>query len=442
MRPLQGTFALVTIAATLLLAGPNAAADLEVGATLGPSTWQQAEGLLPPEILEHYKQGEYENPIAAWPAELYSWPPDFKAATEANEGKLELGSDGALLSTETGALPPYILGYPFPRIDPKDPKAGVKIIWNYFYRFYYYGNQESESQFNWVARNALERRADIVSSYAYLDGVPVDERVPNPQNFLSQNRVVVTAPADLNGTASLSWRYRDPGKRDSNWAYVPALRRVRAVSPANRSDGFLGSDYSQDDGPFFDGKPEDFEWTLKGEVDQYRIAESINLRGEAKARWEGAKGWDSDWPNLPFVGYMDPTWKGVAWAPHGAAVLAKRRFWVVEGTPRDKYYLFGKLQLYIDKLTYQGAWNRKFDWKGELLNTMQIMAWTPLPFTRPDGKIDYMQGSNSAFQCAENVRGGRATLAGIKSSPNAGFHGRNTFAPDYFSTEAMARAGK
>jgi len=31
-----------------------------------------------------------------------------------------------------------------------------------------------------------------------------------------------------------------------------ALRRVRAVSPANRSDGFLGSDMSQDDGAFFE----------------------------------------------------------------------------------------------------------------------------------------------------------------------------------------------
>ena len=37
-----------------------------------------------------------------------------------------------------------------------------------------------------------------------------------------------TKPADLQGTASLTWRYRDPGKRDSQWAYVPALRRVRA----------------------------------------------------------------------------------------------------------------------------------------------------------------------------------------------------------------------
>ena len=49
--------------------------------------------------------------------------------------------------------------------------------------------------------------------------------------------------------------------------------RVRAVSPANRSDGFLGSDMSQDDGPFFDGKPEDFEWKLVGKRDGLRIVD-------------------------------------------------------------------------------------------------------------------------------------------------------------------------
>jgi hypothetical protein len=34
---------------------------------------------------------------------------------------------------------------------------------------------------------------------------------------------------------------------------------------------------SQDDGPFFDGKPEDFDWTLKGEVDQLRFVDPENL---------------------------------------------------------------------------------------------------------------------------------------------------------------------
>jgi Protein of unknown function (DUF1329) len=329
-----------------------------------------------------------------------------------------------------------------PKIDPKDSQAAVKIVWNQFYRFWYYGSQRSESQVNWIAPKGLERRTDQIVTFAYYDGGSVEDRMPNPQNFLSQALVQVESPSDLNGTANLSWRYRDPGKRDSSWAYVPALRRVRAVSPSNRSDGFLGSDMTQDDGPFFDGKPEDFEWTLKGEAMTYRLAESINLSGKSSDVWVDGIGWDAKWPDLPFIGYMDPEWKGVGWAPHGAAVLAKRPMWIVEGVPRDKYYLYGKLQLYIDKITFQGAWIRKFDWKGDLLHVGQVMAWNPIAAKRPDGRTDYNQGSNSAYQAVENIKQARATVAGIKSSPKSGFYGRIKIDPKTFETDSMMRAGK
>ena len=139
---------------------------------------------------------------------------------------------------------------------------------------------------------------------------------------------------------------------------------------------------------------------------------------------------------------MDPAWKGVAWAPTGAASLSKRRFWIIEGVPRDKYYLFGKVQLYIDTVTYQGAWSRKFGWKGDLIAIHQVMAWNPLPFTRPNGKVDYNQGSNQAFQCVENLKLNRATVAGIKSSPTAGFYLRTKVNPATFDIDALARAGK
>ncbi|HZR82788.1 MAG TPA: DUF1329 domain-containing protein [Candidatus Binatia bacterium] len=450
MRLTRPFAAVLAAALALGLPASGRADDLKAGETLDQSTWQKVGDLLPPEILEHYKKGEYQNPIAEWPADKYNWPPDFKAASEANEGKFKVGPQGEIQTAEGGPPPQYILGHPFPRIDAKDPQAGVKIIWNYFYRTYYFGNIFAESQVNLVAPGGLERRLDVAQSYAQYDGVPVEERIPNPENFLSQALTVVTSPADLNGTAALSWRYRDPGKRDSSWAYVPALRRVRAVSPANRSDGFLGSDFSSDDGPFFDGKPEDFEWKVVGEVDQLRIAEGMNLKGKTNIKWLDARECfnsaggcsDTAWPDIPYIGYMDPSWKGVAWAPHGEAVLAKRRFWVVEGIPKDRYYLFGKLQLYIDQISFQGAWLRKFDWKGELLNVGQVMAWNPLPFTRPDGKVTYVQGGNSAYQTVESVKLDRATVAGIKSSPNSRFLGRFLYPPDHFSTEAMMRAGK
>ncbi len=440
-----GLMRLFATVAVLVVAGTSARADeIKPGETLDSTTWQKAEGLLPPEILRHYKENEYVNKVVDWPASQYNWPPDLKASTEANADKFTTSPTGTIIDKATGKQPPYVMGHPFPTIDPQDPEAAVKILWNHFYRTWYFGNIHAQSQLNWMNPAGLERRADVDVRFAYYDGIPRDELPPsNPDNFLYRNLSLVVGPADLNGTAALTWRYRDADKRDSTWAYVPALRRVRATSPANRSDGFLGSDVSQDDGPFFDGKVEDFQWKLVGESDQLRITEETNLKGEAKTRWVADKAcWDTDWPDIPYIGYMDPKWKGVAWAPTGAASLSKRRFWVIEGTPRDKYYLYGKIQLYIDKITFQGAWARKFGWKDELLAIHQVMGWNPLPFTRPDGKVDYNQGGNQAYQLVENTKLNRATIAGIKSSPKSGFYSRIKFDSGVFDVDALARMGK
>lgn len=419
------------------------AADWKTGDMVDKETWQKATGLLPPEILKHYENGDYANKFVDWPADKNTEAPDFKAGTAANVDKFTTGPEGTILDKATGKQPPYIIGIPFPTIDDKDPAAAVKILWDHFYRTWYFGNIYAESQVNWISPTGLERRADVQGSFSYYDGVPQEE-VPasNPENFLYRNLVLVVRPTDLNGTAALTWRYRDPGKRDSTWAYVPALRRVRASSPANRSDGFLGSDESQDDGPFFDGKVEDFGWKLVGQTDQLRISDETNLKGEAQGTWIEGTGWDTIWPDVPFIGYMDKSWRGVAWAPTGAAALSKRKFWIIEGVPHDKYYLYGKLQLYIDTISYQGAWVRKFGWKDDLLATHQVMAWNAIPFTRPNGKVDYTQGSNQAYQCIENLKMNRATVAGIKSSPTAHFYTRIKFNPAIFHQDALGRMGK
>jgi len=441
--PTSARLTLVLATVTAVAFGRLAAAEPKVGDTLNSNTASSAANLLPPEILKHYQDNGYVNPVSEWPASKFDWPTDFQAATRTNEGKFAVTPEGGIVEAGSQKQPAYILGFPFPTIQESDPQAGVKAVWNFFYRTWYFGSLEAESQVNWVGARGLERRSDQNVRFMYFDGVPEKERrKENPENFLSQQLVVTQAPADLNGTGALTYRYRDPGKRDSSWAYVPALRRVRAVSPANRSDGFLGSDMSQDDGPFFDGKPEDFEWKLVGRKDQFRLADAGNLRGEGQNKWVEGKGWDAIWPDPNFLGYMDPQWKGLGWAPRGPAVLAKRSFYVVEGVPKDKYYLYGKLQLFLDAVTFQGSWNRKFSWKGELLNTVQVMAWNPKAFTRPDGQVDWNQGGTMAFQVAENVKMNRATVAGLKAGPNAGLYGRVTFKPDLFAVDALARHGK
>ena len=71
----------------------------------------------------------------------------------------------------------------------------------------------------------------------------------------------------MKGTNILLWRYRDE-RMDSTFAYVPAIRRVRRMSPANRSDAFLGSDFCVDDAWGYGGKINAFTWKVIKKTDQ------------------------------------------------------------------------------------------------------------------------------------------------------------------------------
>lgn len=52
-------------------------------------------------------------------------------------------------------------------------------------------------------------------------------------------------PRDIAGTAFLSHTYVD--RPDDQWLYLPSLRRVRRIPPANQSSAFVGSEFSYED---------------------------------------------------------------------------------------------------------------------------------------------------------------------------------------------------
>lgn len=70
------------------------------------------------------------------------------------------------------------------------------------------------------------------------------------------------------------------------------------------------------------------------------------------------------------------------------------------------------------------------------------MSFIPQPSKRPDGQLDYNQGSSMAFQCAESLKRNQATVAGIKSSAKGGFDLRVPFDPMFFDMNSLARFGK
>ena len=56
---------------------------------------------------------------------------------------------------------------------------------------------------------------------------------------------IFDSPSDVRGTAFLIHGHKD--RADDQWLYLPALKRVKRISSANRSGSFVGSEFSYED---------------------------------------------------------------------------------------------------------------------------------------------------------------------------------------------------
>ncbi len=59
--------------------------------------------------------------------------------------------------------------------------------------------------------------------------------------------MVFQRPADVKGTAFLSWDYDEAAREDDKWLYLPAMKKVRRISGASSNEYFMGTDFTYDD---------------------------------------------------------------------------------------------------------------------------------------------------------------------------------------------------
>jgi len=417
---------------------PAAGGDFASDGYVGADNWQSAEGLLPAEFLELYRKGEFRHPVGTFNVDRLADDPVFRAAIDANEGRYDLSADGTIIERESGKPTEYVYAWPFPEIDPADPQAALKIVWNYYYTIYYGGNSHYRADLQWISRRGLDRAIQVDSFVKHYQGQhPRFREADQGDDLLTQTLANVLGPADVAGVVSLSWRYRDAGKRDSVWTYVPAMRRVRQVSPANRSDGFLGSDMTQDDGAYFDGKVQDFTWKLVGEQDLLVLFDKLSFEQKAQLTRLPEGGWRMQIPAGPRVGFQIPDWKGVAWCPI-QEVLVRRPHWVIEAVPKDPYYLFGKLVLRFDKEIFLGSYSSKYDWKGNLIGSYSAIR-TNIVKAAPGELWGWAGG---AVALALNWKLDRATTAGIVSGENVPADSRIPLSPNLFSLQRLSGFGR
>lgn len=77
--------------------------------------------------------------------------------------------------------------------------------------------------------------------------------------------VYFLAPADVKGTAYMSFDWEDENREDDSWLYLPALQQVKRVAASDESGAFMGSDFSYADINGMDF--EDFDYTMLKESD-------------------------------------------------------------------------------------------------------------------------------------------------------------------------------
>ncbi|MGH7786352.1 MAG: outer membrane lipoprotein-sorting protein [Candidatus Binatia bacterium] len=426
------------VALALLLVTTAAAAELKPGDVLGPDNWEQARGLLPDEFLAAYQRGDFRHPVGAFTLEQIGDDPVFSAAMHANRGRYGLDAQGSIIDLQTGAPPDYVYAWPFPDIDAADPQAAMKIVWNYFYTLYYGGNGHYRADLLWVSRKGLDRSIEVDTMVKHYDGQhPRFREAEADRALLTQTLADVRHPADVAGIVSLAWRYRGADQRDSLWTFVPALRRVRQVSPANRSDGFLGSDLTQDDGTYFEGKVEDFTWRLVGEQDLLALFDKPSFDRAADLERLPEGGWRMRIPGGARVGFQVPGWPGAPWCPV-QEVLVRRPHWVIEAVPKDPYYLFGKIVLRFDKQLYMGSYSSKYDWQGNLVGSYSAIR-TNIVKAAPGELWGWAGG---AVAVALNWKLDRATTAGIVAGTNVPADSRIPLSPNLFSLQRLMEKGR
>ncbi len=99
------------------------------------------------------------------------------------------------------------------------------------------GFGDSRSEITMVLRNSAGAESKRVMQQMVLE--VQDESVGD------KNLILFESPRDIDGTALLSHaKILDP---DDQWLFLPALKRVKRISSANKSGPFVGSEFSFED---------------------------------------------------------------------------------------------------------------------------------------------------------------------------------------------------
>lgn len=145
----------------------------------------------------------------------------------------------------------WVAGVPFP-----EPKSGIEAAWNFDAWSRGDGWTKTAEGFIIDGRRKYDRKSvqkPATLMYAGRCDVPPVPELHNPKKIYRSSIFIFEDPPEIRGMRGLTARYKDPLKAYDTWIWITAIRRIRRVSTAQRTDTTGGGDACYDDNYGWDG---------------------------------------------------------------------------------------------------------------------------------------------------------------------------------------------
>jgi hypothetical protein len=367
------------------------------------------------------------------PYERIPIPSEYQKATEKYAGQVTLDANNAVQN--------WVAGKPFPNVENDDPKAAVKIMYDFLNTHYFTDDLnlhlvDADTGSLYIDANG-NRHYDVERHFVadWLRVLPFSGRLhhePKPllannddQAFRKSGLYPLIEPFDLKGVGGVSIRYLDVGRHDDTWLYLPSLRRVRRLSSAQRSDALFGQDIDVDSYGGYAGQIPWFEWKLLGEKPMLASLHGTRLPPEP-CKLDGGMTFCEQWEKRPGV-------------------------WIIEGRPKVANYAYSKRIIFVDKETNFIIYSDLYDQNEELWKVVMQSIRTS---KRPNPKVAYEYPEPRMFIYAFSVidmqlmHGTRAAIPGLafQEEPgwylDIGFDKPQSSSEDWFKVAGLIEAGR
>jgi hypothetical protein len=305
----------------------------------------------------------------------------------------------------TNEVTGYKAGRPFPVIDMNDPKAGYKLVYNYYYQNTIGHEFDAPVDFMMIDGEKGQERLQRWTTTRYMmkNQAAKANPVEGDGSILSKTLLYAVAPFDIKGLGTFSIRYDSPQLED-NWAYIKSVRRTRRLSGGSWMDTMVG-DQLQDEYDLWNARP---SWYPEIKLVGKRWILAV-LHTPLPVQDDSKKDTIDEYPRIDIKN--KPFWNPIAeWEP--------REVYVIEATP-PQVHPYGKKVLYMETKFPRFYMGEYYDKTGQFWKFQQVLS---APTKGDDGyiglppyqghTIDFKRKHATVYFLHPSVRINRA---GIKS---------------------------